>query len=340
MWARLRVRWCAESALAHSASEACARKGTVATLVGTEPTWDGGLVLRGALHRNEPMSRHTAFGVGGLATRFYRPADIVDLGRFLHQVPATEPLLWLGFGSNLLVRDGGFSGTVVQLRGALDDMTVLQPGVVRAQAGLACNKFARLCARQGLTGAEFLAGIPGTVGGALAMNAGAFGQETWSLVRRVETLDEAGVRRLRTPLAYQIGYRQVRGPAREWFVGAEFQLVPGERQQIAARMRALLRRRDANQPTRWRSCGSVFRNPPGDYAARLIEACGLKGRRIGGAVVSEKHANFILNDRGARASDIEALIDRMHQEVWTCFGVCLVPEVQIVGEPLADRRTG
>ena len=336
---RWRARWCAERPLADRASKACPTEG-VAALGGPEPTCEGGLPLRGALHWNEPMSRHTAFGVGGPAARFYRPADSADLGRFLQQVPATEPLLWLGFGSNLLVRDGGFLGTVVQLRGTLGGMTLLQSGVVRAEAGLACNKFARLCAREGLTGVEFLAGIPGTVGGALAMNAGAFGEETWSLVRRVETLDQSGVRHLRTPLAYQVGYRQVGGPAREWFVAAEFQLAPGENQQIEARMRVLLRRRDANQPTRWRSCGSVFRNPPGDYAARLIETCGLKGARIGGAVVSEKHANFILNDRGARASDIEALIERMQQEVWARFGVRLMPEVRIVGEPFDEGRTG
>lgn len=304
-----------------------------------DPAVQRGTPLRGVLRCNEPLSRHTAFGVGGPAARFYRPLDSADLGRFLQQVPATEPLLWLGFGSNLLVRDGGFAGTVVQLRGTLDGMTLLRPGVVRAEAGLACNKLARLCARQGLQGVEFLAGIPGTVGGALAMNAGAFGQETWGSVHRVETLDRAGVRRFRTALAYQIGYRQVRGPEGEWFVAAEFQLAPGERQQIAAQMRALLRRRDASQPTRWRSCGSVFRNPAGDYAARLIEACGLKGLRIGGAVVSEKHANFILNDSGARASDIEALIERLRQEVWERFGVRLLPEVRIVGEALDTGRT-
>lgn len=325
--------------MARTAREAYAAGGAVAALVATHPAFDGGLPLRGVLRCNEPMSRHTAFGVGGPAARFYRPADLADLSRFLQQTPATEPLLWLGFGSNLLVRDGGFAGTVVQLRGTLGGMTLLQPGVVRAEAGLACNKLARLCARHSLEGVEFLAGIPGTVGGALAMNAGAFGQETWSLVRRVETLDRAGVRRVRTALAYRVGYRQVRGPAEEWFVAADLQLALGERQQIAARMRALLHRRDTSQPTRWRSCGSVFRNPPGDYAARLIEASGLKGLRIGGAVVSGKHANFILNDRKARASDIEALIERMRQGVWARFGVSLVPEVRIVGEALDAERT-
>jgi UDP-N-acetylmuramate dehydrogenase len=325
--------------LARTAPEAYAPGRAVAALAGTHSAFDGDPPLRGVLRCNEPMARYTAFGVGGPAARFYRPADLADLSRFLQQIPATEPLLWLGFGSNLLVRDGGFAGTVVQLRGTLDGMAVLQPGAVRAEAGLACNKLARLCARHGLAGVEFLAGIPGTVGGALAMNAGAFGQEIWSLVRRVETLDRAGVRRVRATSAYQIGYRQVCGPAGEWFVAADLELASGERQQIAARMRALLHRRDTSQPTRWRSCGSVFRNPPGDYAARLIDASGLKGLRIGGAVVSEKHANFILNDRRARASDIEALVEHMRQGVWARFGVSLVPEVRIVGEALDAGRT-
>lgn len=263
----------------------------------------------------------------------------MDLADFLQQVPIAEPLLWLGLGSNLLVRDGGFAGTVVQLQGVLDGMALLQPGVVRAEAGLACNKLARLCAREGLKGAEFLAGIPGTVGGALAMNAGAFGADTWGLVRRVETLDRAGIRRLRPASDFAVGYRHVRGPEGEWFVAVELELDPGERRQIVAKMRDFLRRRDSSQPTRWRSCGSVFRNPPGDYAARLIEACGLKGLRIGGAVISEKHANFILNDRHARAHDIEALIARIEQEVLARFGVRLEPEVRIVGEALGAGRT-
>lgn len=308
-------------------------------MVATELACDRDRPLRGVLRWNEPMSRHTAFAVGGPAARFYQPVDIADLGRFLQQVPATEPLLWLGFGSNLLVRDGGFAGTVVQLRGTLAGMSLLRPEVVRAEAGLACNKLARLCAYEGLQGVEFLAGIPGTVGGALAMNAGAFGDETWRLVHRVETMDRAGVRRLRTASAYQVGYRQVAGPAGEWFIAAEFELARGERQQIVTRMRELLRRRDTSQPTRWRSCGSVFRNPPGDYAARLIEACGFKGLRVGGAVVSERHANFILNDRGARAGDIEALIARVRHGVRERFGVCLMPEVHIVGEALEAGRT-
>lgn len=295
---------------------------------------DDPVSLRGLLRFDEPMSRHTAFGIGGPAARFYRPADSADLSHFLQSVATTEPLLWLGFGSNLLVRDGGFAGTVVQLRGSLDGWAWMGPGVVRAEAGLASHKLARLCARHGWQGAEFLAGIPGTLGGALAMNAGAFGHQTWGLVRRVETLDRGGVRRIRSAAAYQIGYRHVVGPLGEWFVAAELELVPGQPQAIAAQMRALLRRRDTSQPTRWRSCGSVFRNPPGAHAARLIEACGLKGLRIGGAVVSEKHANFILNDRGARASDVEMLMQCMAQRVWERFGVRLVPEVRIVGEAL------
>ena len=296
--------------------------------------------LRGVLRHNEPLDRHTVFGVGGPAARFYRPADSRDLGAFLQRLPATEPVLWLGLGSNLLVRDGGFAGTVVQLAGPPDGLMLVGETAVRVEAGVACGKFSRFCARHGLQGAEFLAGIPGTVGGALAMNAGAFGGETWPLVRYVETLDRQGRLHTRSAHDFQVGYREVTGPPGEWFVAAEFLLAPDDREQVAARMRELLHRRNAAQPTRWRSCGSVFRNPPGDQAGRLIEACGLKGLRIGGAVVSEKHANFILNEGRACASDIEMLMYRVRQAVRQRFGVCLMPEVRIVGERPKEGRRG
>jgi UDP-N-acetylmuramate dehydrogenase len=182
-----------------------------------------------------------------------------------------------------------------------------------------------------LVGGEFLAGIPGTLGGALAMNAGAFGGETWSLVRRVETIDRRGVRRWRAPADFQVGYRQVRGPAGEWFVTAELQLQAGDGEAGLQRVKELLERRNATQPIGLPSCGSVFRNPPGDHAARLIEACGLKGTRRGGACVSAKHANFIINEGTASAADIEDLIRYVAETVERMQGVCLVPEVHVVG---------
>ena len=289
--------------------------------------------LRGELRLREPMSAHTSWRVGGPAERFYQPADLDDLALFLAGLPEAEPLLWLGLGSNLLVRDGGIRGTVVFTLGALDELRRVGENRLQAGAGVTCAKVARAAARAGLTGAEFLAGIPGTLGGALAMNAGAFGGETWSLVAAVETLDRRGVRHRRTVEDYQVGYRSVQSPREEWFVGAELVLEPGDVLAAQARIKELLARRGATQPTQQPSCGSVFRNPAGDHAARLIEAAGLKGLRRGDAQVSEKHANFIVNLGAATAADIEALMYEVQDKVQAAHGVRLETEVRVVGEP-------
>lgn len=288
--------------------------------------------LRGELRYDEPLSRHTTWRVGGPARRFYRPADRDDLIVFLSQLDPAEPLLWLGLGSNLLVRDGGFAGTVIATQGCLDRLEWRRVDRLYAEAGVSCAKLARTAARQGLCGLEFLAGIPGTLGGALAMNAGAFGGETWRQVIRVETLDREGRVRQRRPEEFVIGYRQVEGPAGEWFISAELHLQPGDTEASQQEIRKLLEKRGATQPTRLPSCGSVFRNPPGEHAARLIEAAGLKGRRIGGAQVSELHANFIVNLGDARAQDIEALIAEVQRVVFENSGIHLVTEVHRVGE--------
>lgn len=288
--------------------------------------------LRGELRRDEPMARHTTWRVGGPADRFYKPADRADLAAFLAGLPDDEPLLWCGLGSNLLVRDGGIRGTVIFLQGALAGLECLPGERVHADAGTACAKVARFAARQGLVGAEFLAGIPGTMGGALAMNAGAFGGETWSVVESVDTVDRAGVIRERPPSDYAIAYRHVTPPADEWFTGCRLALTAGDSERATARIRELLGQRAASQPMGKPSCGSVFRNPDGDHAARLIEAAGFKGWRRGGAVVSTKHANFILNDGGATAADIEEVLLGVQDGVRAHAGVTLEPEVRIVGE--------
>jgi len=288
--------------------------------------------LRGELLLAEPMSRHTTWRVGGPAARMYRPADIDDLAAFLRELPADEPLFFLGLGSNLLVRDGGIPGTVILTAQGMDGLTQLAPDLVRAEAGVACARVAKFCTQRGLTGAEFLAGIPGTMGGALAMNAGAFGGETWDRVAAVETIDRDGRRRTRLPADFEVAYRHVAAPPQEWFVAAHLRLAPGDGEAAAARVKQLLAQRAATQPVGKPSCGSVFRNPPGDHAARLIEAAGLKGRARGGAVVSEKHANFIINTGNASAADIEALIGQVQATVRERFGVELQPEVRVVGE--------
>lgn len=290
-------------------------------------------LFRGQLLRNEPLARYTSWRVGGPARRLYRPVDRDDLIQVLRSLDGEEPLLWLGLGSNLLVRDGGFPGTVIATQGCLDRLEDAGATGIYAEAGCSCAKIARQAARRGLVGAEFLAGIPGTLGGALAMNAGAFGGETWPLVRAVETLDRAGNLRTRAPDEYRVGYREVQGPDGEWFLAARLDLGRGDVHSGQARVKSLLERRAATQPVGLPSCGSVFRNPPGDHAARLIEAAGLKGLTIGAAQVSGKHANFIINLGGARAADIEALIEQIQEEVAARFGVELVTEVRRVGVP-------
>lgn len=290
-------------------------------------------VLRGELRFDEPLRRYNTWRVGGTARQMYLPADADDLALFLDSLPRQEPLLWLGLGSNLLIRDGGFPGTVILLQGRLNSLTVAGHKV-QVDAGVACAKVARECARADLIGAAFLAGIPGTMGGALAMNAGAFGGETWPIVSMVTTIDRGGRIRRREPTEFKVAYREVVRPAEEWFLGCTLNLTHGDGTAEQAAIRSLLDRRAATQPTGQPSCGSTFRNPPGDHAARLIEACGLKGHRLGGAEVSPKHANFIINTGDASASDIENLIAHVAAEVERQQGVRLQTEVHMVGESL------
>ncbi len=288
--------------------------------------------LRGELRYDVPLKSMTAWRVGGNAQRLFRPCDLEDLCGFLSHLPKREPLLWLGLGSNLLIRDAGVRGTVIAMHGALSELTKINPSILRAEAGVPCAKVARFAAKQGLTGTEFLAGIPGTMGGALAMNAGAFGGETWQWVEAVETVGRSGRIHHRGPEAFRVSYRHVILPAEEWFVAVHLRLKPGDSQASLKQIRSLLSRRSEGQPTGVASCGSVFRNAPGDFAARLIEAADLKGHVIGGAKVSEKHANFIINTGKATAADIEALINRVRQRVEQVHGIELKPEVRIVGE--------
>jgi UDP-N-acetylmuramate dehydrogenase len=290
--------------------------------------------LRGELRRDEPMARHVSWRAGGRAERFFAPADLPDLQHFLRSLPRKEPVLFVGLGSNLLVRDGGFRGTAIAMHSARKH-AALRDGLLFAEAGLAAPKVARFAARHDLAGAEFLAGIPGTVGGALAMNAGCYGSETWDIVEQVQTIDRHGALHLRRPGEYEIGYRhcQPRTEREEWFVAAWFRLIAGVGEASRARIKEFLAKRIATQPLQLPNAGSVFRNPPGDHAARLIESCGLKGLERGGARVSEKHANFIVNpDGAASAADIESLILEVQRRVEDRKGIRLVPEVRIVGE--------
>ena len=279
-----------------------------------------------------PMAKHTSWHAGGPADLFFAPRNAGDLAAFVRQLPAAIPLLWVGLGSNLLVRDGGFRGAVIQTHGALGVLERISATRLHVEAGVPCARIARQCVKWSLGPAEFFAGIPGTLGGALAMNAGAWGGETWKHVVDVDVLDRRGTRRTRTAAEYTIGYRSVSGPADEWFLGArlEFERQPGAN---ADRIRELLDLRKQTHPIGEWSCGSVFANPPGNHAARLIDIAGLKGFRIGGASVSEKHANFIINHGAATAADIENLILHVQRTVEAMYHVVLRPEVCIVGEP-------
>ena len=287
--------------------------------------------VQGELRYDEPMSRHTSWRVGGPAETFFVPASIDDLSVFLAELDESTPIFWHGVGSNLLVRDGGIPGVVISATKMLRTLERVDDYRVRAGAGLPCTQLARQCIRWGLGPSEFFAGIPGTVGGALAMNAGAHGGETWERVESVRTINRAGEIHERAPGEYNVAYRSVTGPADEWFLEGLFRFEPGVAPSMET-MNSMLERRRTTQPLGQPSCGSVFRNPPGDYSARLIEAAGLKGHRIGGAEVSEKHANFIINRDNATAADIEALIDLVRRTVLEQHGIELVHEVRIVGE--------
>ncbi len=298
--------------------------------------------LRGALRRDEPMACHVSWRAGGNARVFYQPADVSDLSAFLRAFPAPRSVLFVGLGSNLLVRDGGFDGAVVLSHHALKGIAVqpvegCEPTLhVFAGAGMPMPHLARFAAKHGGGGAEWMAGVPGTIGGALAMNAGCYGGETWNHVASVETIDREGALHRRLKADFEVGYRHValHSGASEWFVGGVFAFEPGDEARAMRRMRELLSRRVATQPLGQPNAGSVFRNPPGDHAARLIESCGLKGYTVGGAQVSPRHANFIVNAGGARAADIEAVIEHVERAVFERTGVRLAREVRIVGAPL------
>lgn len=295
--------------------------------------------VRGRLRADEPMSRHCSWRTGGTAERYFEPADIDDLVDYLAQIGPDEPLTWIGLGSNVLIRDGGIEGTVIATTQAMNAWRWLDPVRLYVESGVACAKVAKEATRQDLGGGSFLGGIPGTIGGALAMNAGAFGREIWMLVESVELLDRGG-RRLRVDRErFSTSYRSVAMPAEHWFISAVLRFDPhaaAEERDV----RELLGERNASQPTGQASCGSVFKNPPGDFAGRLIEAAGLKGSRRGGCHVSDKHANFIINDAAASAADIEQLMLDVQALVAEKFGQQLEPEVRIIGRPAVPHAKG
>lgn len=289
--------------------------------------------IKGKLMFDEPMSKHTSWRLGGPADRYYVPTDLRDLQNFLAELETDFDILWVGLGSNMLVRDGGFRGQVIAPLNALKEIQLNPNGSLYAEAGVSCAKLAKFCRKQGLAGADFFAGIPGTIGGALAMNAGAFGGETWTAVERLFMLDRSGRLTERSASEFEVGYRRVTLPQQEWFAAALFRF--GEREAGEdSNIRQLLQQRNASQPIGQPSCGSVFKNPPGKHAAQLIEAAGLKGYCLGTACVSDKHANFIISSSTTTAGDVETLIEHIRTTVRVKFDIRLEPEVRIVGEAL------
>ncbi|MDC9728644.1 MAG: UDP-N-acetylmuramate dehydrogenase [Methyloprofundus sp.] len=289
--------------------------------------------IAGRILHHEKLAKYTSWRVGGEAEKMFIPSDKADLELFIEQLDENEPVFWLGLGSNLLIRDGGLTGTVINTRGKVKQMKLLDETHLYVECGVPCAHVARFCTENNLSNAEFFAGIPGTMGGALKMNAGAFGAETWSLVEQVEVQKPGQKIVSKTADKFAVGYRSVNGIDDACFMSAILKLERAKDQKGQERIKELLAKRNATQPTNLPSCGSVFRNPENDYAARLIESSELKGYKIGGAEVSTKHANFIVNTESATAADIEQLITYVQNEVYKKQNVLLKTEVCMVGKP-------
>ena len=296
------------------------------------PSIDKTSSMNHILRYNEPLAGYTSWAVGGPAKCFFEPASVHDLSLFMEQLAPDEKRLWIGLGSNLLIADAGFNGCVIRLGNAIAGIRILDGCRIDCDAGAPCARVARACAKAGCAGVAFLAGIPGTIGGALRMNAGAASHALWDTVTRVRCMGGKGQTRTRSASEFAVSYRQVDGLGEDAFIGCELQLLCADAATEKQQIRDFLAHRNRTQPSSVRSCGSVFRNPPGDFAGRLIEAGGLKGTACGAAVVSTKHANFIINSGGATASGINALINHVKNSVYATHGVWLQSEVQIAGE--------
>ncbi len=292
--------------------------------------WQLQLKKLGGLRAHESMARHTTLGVGGAARWYFRPADRNAAIQAMKLIPRDLSLLPIGRGSNLLAPDEGFSGLVMDL-GNLGG--IQQDGsCLVSEAGVRMSRLAGRCVQRGLAGLEFMATVPGDVGGGVVMNAGAFGQQVSDCLRDVEVVMPGGEVAGLAASALEMTYRRTRLPAGALVLSARFELRPDDAEAIRGRMREMRARRSGSQPVEKPNCGSVFKNPPGDHAARLIEAAGLKGLRVGGARISDKHANFIVNEGSASSRDVQALIRRAQDLVERRFGVHLEPEVCLPGE--------
>jgi UDP-N-acetylmuramate dehydrogenase len=296
--------------------------------------------VRGRLTADAPLADVTWFRVGGPAEVLFRPADEADLAAFLAACPADVPVTVIGVASNLLVRDGGVPGVVIRLGRDFAAIAAQADGTVRAGAAALDATVARAAQDAGLAGLEFLVGIPGTIGGALRMNAGAYGRETGDVVESAVALDRAGTRHDLPAAALGLAYRHSAVPAEWIFTGAVLRGTPASGDIVAARMRAIAEARGATQPIRSRTGGSTFANPEGHKAWALIDAAGCRGLRIGQAQVSEMHCNFLLNLGGASAADIETLGEEVRRRVCAHAGIDLRWEIKRIGVPKPEPAHG
>jgi len=290
--------------------------------------WQQSLQTLGEFSQNEPMANHTTLAVGGNATWYFKPHDKKSLSQALPLIPDAVAILPLGRGSNLLISDSGFDGVVIDL-GMLHSIET-NGNILTAQAGSRMSKVAQTAANAGLTGLEFMATVPGDLGGGIAMNAGAFGQQASDTCLHADIVCRDGRQETLSKQQMSMVYRHSQVPKQAIITAASFELQTGSSQDIRNTMRDMRQKRSQTQPLAMPNCGSVFKNPEGDYAARLIEASGLKGKRIGGAQISEVHANFIVNHGNAHSDDVIALIRLAQQSVFEKFAINLEPEVRIL----------
>jgi UDP-N-acetylmuramate dehydrogenase len=294
--------------------------------------------VRGRLIPRAPLAGLTWFRVGGPAEVLFRPADVPDLVGFLAGCPEDVPLTVIGVGSNLLVRDGGVPGVVIRLGGAFGRIVVAEEGVICAGAGALDSTVARVCQEAGLAGLEFLSGIPGTIGGALRMNAGAYGREMKDVVVDVRALDHRGKERRFDLAGLDFGYRRCGVPAGTIFIEARMRGEAGQAEEIAARMEKISQARAETQPIHARTGGSTFANPPGVRAWQLIDQAGCRGLVRGGAQVSEKHCNFLVNTGQATAEDVEELGEEVRRRVRETSGIVLEWEIRRIGVGLPGQK--
>ena len=288
---------------------------------------------KNTIYKDIALKKYNSWKVGGIAEKLYICADKNLLSEGIKHKKITPPFTFIGLGSNLLIRDGGVKGTIIIMHGGLSEIN-LENNLFYAEAGVSCSKLAKFIARNSYTHSAFLAGIPGTIGGALAMNAGCYGSETWDFVEKVLVIDEKGEQFKRTKNEYITQYRKVinKKKLEEYFLATWMQFPKGIKEEAEKDIKLLLKERKESQPLNWPTAGSTFRNPPNHFAAKLIEECGLKGFTIGEAQISKKHANFIINLGDASASDIEKLIDYTIKKVLEITNICLETEIKIIGE--------